>query len=164
MKPILFLVCIFQMSTLFAQEYLLKNEKEVFSFDTHKGKRLVIANDTIQDYLVYRFGTKEKIEFEYPNDLEKSWSRFKFTSYFRGGGIQNDGIDLNYLLFINEGYQYIVFSEYYASDNSQRCGIKIINQRNQKTTVIHGDITTNKGTLVDFRSNDKIEKTDGIPE
>ncbi len=73
-------------------------------------------------------------------------------------------MDLNYFYFINGNYQYVVYSEYYAYDDSYKCGIKVINLKSENITNIKGDMKTIKGTLVDFRFNDKIEKTDELFE
>jgi len=164
MKSILLLIFILIINSSFSQDYLLENEKVIYSFNTQKGKRLVIANDTIENYLVYRFGTIDKIEFEFPEDLEQSWTKFKFSSYMRGGGVQNEGIDLNYLYFMNGNYRYVIFSEYYSVDNIYECGIKVTNLTNNKTSIIQGDINSATGTLVDLRFNDKIEKTEELFE
>ncbi|MBN8790433.1 MAG: hypothetical protein J0I84_25415 [Terrimonas sp.] len=89
-----------------AQTYILSNEQVVFSFQTITGKEVIVAKDTGNKYLVYRFGTAGNIEFEFPDSKEHSWDKFEYSFYLRGGGRQNEGMDLNYLQFTNEGYKY----------------------------------------------------------
>ena len=96
MRQILLLTAFLIPLFCYSQEYLQTNEKSVFEFETVKGKRLVIALDTNEKYLVYRYGTEKNIELEFPKKLSTSWNEFQFSWYLRGGGVQNEGLDLNY--------------------------------------------------------------------
>ncbi len=83
------------------QKYILSNETVIFSFNTQNGKVLTVNKDKENKYIIYRFGTKDKVEFEYPNKLESSWTNFKYSYYLRGGGVQNEAMDMNSLEFVN---------------------------------------------------------------
>ncbi|WP_130735837.1 hypothetical protein [Flavobacterium sp. J27] len=48
-------------SLFFAQNYLLPNEELIFGFETQRGKKLVLAKDKNNAYIIYRFGTIEKL-------------------------------------------------------------------------------------------------------
>jgi hypothetical protein len=63
----------------------------------------VCVSKTQPDYIVYRFGTKDKIKLEFPENKADSWSKFTYSYYLRGGGAENEGMDLNYLSFENGG-------------------------------------------------------------
>lgn len=143
-----------------AQNFVLPNEELVYAFHTTNGKKVVVAKDTADQYLVYRFGTKKKIEFEYPEKNENSWKKFTYSFYLRGGGKKNDGLDLNYLQFTNGNYKYVVFDTYSAMDNHSDIGIKVIDLTTQKTILLKGIYTTQKGSLIDFRRNELIEQSD----
>ncbi|WP_426094356.1 hypothetical protein [Flavobacterium sp. DSR2-3-3] len=145
---------------IFAQKYLLPNEKLIYSFETQNGKKLVLAKDQNDKYIIYRFGTKNKIEFEFPEKTKESWNLFKYSFYLRGGGIQNEGMDLNYIKFINGDYKYVVHDTYYAVGNVNSILIKITNLKNNKTTDIRGKEKTQKGNLTDFRFNKLLEIED----
>ncbi|MEY4926599.1 MAG: hypothetical protein RI894_1035 [Bacteroidota bacterium] len=55
------------------QKLLLPNEECVFSFKTKSGKTMMLAKDKTEKYLIYRFGTKNNIELEFPTiELIKS--------------------------------------------------------------------------------------------
>ena len=146
----------------FGQEYIFPDEVVLYSFATPDGKMMTLNREKSDRYIVYRFGTKEKIEFEFPGKTNESWKKFKYSSYLRGGGVQNEGMDLNYVYFINEGFKYIIFDTYYSADDKREIGIKIINLKTKKTTVIRGDINTLQGTLTDFRDNHLLEKGEEI--
>lgn len=148
--------------SLFAQDFLLDNENMIFEFSTTKGKRMVIAQDTSGNYLVYRYGAKDKIEFEYPQQKENSWQKFKYSFYLRGGGPENEGLDLNYLYFQNGNFRYIVYDTYYSVEESMQCGIKVVNLTINKTTDISGDVSSQKGSLIDFRWDSKVEIGDEL--
>ncbi|PVD49765.1 hypothetical protein DC498_23235 [Terrimonas sp.] len=142
--------------------YILSNEQVVFSFQTITGKEVIVAKDTGNKYLVYRFGTGGNIEFEFPGSKEHSWDKFEYSFYLRGGGRQNEGMDLNYLQFTNEGYKYVVYNTYFASDNKSRVGVKVIQLSNNKIINIQGLVKSRKGSLGDFRNNEKIRQGDEL--
>ncbi|UII77648.1 hypothetical protein LV716_07735 [Flagellimonas sp. HMM57] len=145
-----------------AQSYKLSNEKVLFEFKTTKGKELVIAMDSNEEYLVYRYGSENNIELEFPENLGTSWNKFKNSWYFRGGGVQNDAMDIDYLYFDKDGYRYIVFQESYAKSEVIQYGIKVINLKTSKKTIIKADPETVKGSLSIFRDMKKIEKGDEL--
>lgn len=147
-----------------AQIYLLPNEELIYSFETEKGKKVMLAKDKANAYIIYRFGTKDKIEFEYPDKSKDSWSKFTYTFYFRGGGADNEGLDLNYVSFTNKGYQYIIYDTYSAVENKTSFGIKVINSKTKKTSNIPGLPKTQKGTLIDFRENGLLKIGDELFE
>ncbi|MBP2282974.1 hypothetical protein H4V97_001292 [Flavobacterium sp. CG_23.5] len=160
---IVFLMLVFT-NLIFAQKYLLPNEKLIYGFETQNGKKLVLAKDKNDKYIIYRFGTKNKIEFEFPEKTKASWDKFKYAFYLRGGGIQNEGMDLNYIKFINGNYKYVIYDTYYAVENEMSIGIKITNLKNNKTTDIKGKKSTQKGNLVDFRFNKLLKIEDELEE
>lgn len=81
-----FILCILLQSTIVSSTniYVLSNEKVVYSFQSSNGKFMYLNVDTNNLYLVYRFGTKNKIELEYPKEKNKSsFSKFEYSTYFR---------------------------------------------------------------------------------
>ena len=118
----------------------MSNEKVIFSFDTQNGKKITLNKDSTNNYLIYRFGTKDKIEFEFPNKSKSSWTSFKYSFYLRGGGIQNEGMDLNFIYFTNKDFKYVIYDTYVAIGKKQNVGLKIINLKTSKTTNIKGNI------------------------
>ena len=160
MKKYLFIILISFSGIAHAQDYLLNNEQLIFSFDTKSGKHVVLAKDKNNLYIVYRLYTGNKIEFEFPDKVKSSWSKFKYSFYLRGGGIQNEGMDMNYIYFINDSFKYTIYDTYYAVGNEFKVGIKVTNLKTNKTSDIKGVHRTIKGTLVDFRDNNLLEITD----
>ncbi|MCD4702236.1 MAG: hypothetical protein K8S24_10315 [Candidatus Aegiribacteria sp.] len=52
------------------------------------------------EYLIYRFGTADSIEFQYPLIPDSSsWKLFEYELYFRGGGPGKLGTGLSQLPF-----------------------------------------------------------------
>lgn len=109
------------------------------------------------DYIVYRFGTKDKIELEYPKDKADSWNKFTYSYYLRGGGAENEGMDMNYLTFENGGYEYRIYQEYTAIDDTTQVGIKITDKATKKETDLKGLSNSTEGSLIDLRDNTKIK-------
>jgi len=140
-----------------------KNEKLIFGFTTLKDKKtLSISMAKDKKYLVYRYGKKGKIEFEFPTDKSKSFTSFTYSYLFRGGGQGNLGIDLNWFRFVNANYQYTIYSENTAEENSTIVGIKIKNLVTKKVYNIEGNTETVKGSLVNFRFMNNINTDDFI--
>lgn len=126
------------------------NEKVVLEFDLENKKHVSICIDKKRKYMVYRFGKNGNIEFEFPNKLDKSsFEKFEYSQWFRPGGIENAGMDINFLSFVNQGYRYVIYDTYYSEEPNKseqyKVGIKVINIKTNKETIIHGDYTSYKG-------------------
>ncbi len=160
-KTGLLLMLLFFTKNTFAQNYILPNEKVVFSFITKNCKKMVLAKDKNNNYLIYRFGSTQKIELEYPKDKNMlSWSKFRFSFYLRGGGVQNEAMDLNGLHFEIDNFKYSLYQNYYAAVNQKAIGLRLTNLKTHKIIDIKGKNKTLKGNLYDFRDNElvKIDK------
>jgi hypothetical protein len=160
MKWIVYLL-LFCTQQAFGQSGLLKEgEQTVFSFKTKNNKEVVIARSKNNTYLVYRYGNAGKVELEYPANKEASgWNNFFYSYYLRGGGVENEGMELNYLYFINGDYKYVIYDTYFSIDNKYDVGVKVINIKTKKVVAVEGDISSKKSTLTDFR--DKLTVTEG---
>jgi len=140
-------------------KFLLPNEEMVFSFTTAQGKEMVLAKDRSDKYLVYRFGTREKIEMEYPEKTNDSWKKFNYSYYLRSGGEENAGLDLNYLCFLRNGIRYVIYDSYSAESASSYFGVKVI-VPGKTGTDIEGYGNSRKGNLLHFRDNDLVETSE----
>ena len=109
-------------------------------------------------YIVYRSGTASNVELSFPEDLADSWSRFEFASYLRGGGAQNEGLDLNHLSFNNGGWRYTVYQEYSAADDTTSVGVRLTRLSDKKKVDLPGTPGTLKGSLVSLRDEDRIPR------
>lgn len=136
-----------------------EDEEILFSFKTENSNKTlsVCMSKSDQEYIVYRFGTKEKVELEFPEDKADSWSKFAYFYYLRGGGKENVGMDMNYLMFENGGYEYEIYQEYTAVDESTKVGVRIKDKSTKKETDIKGLSDTLIGSLIGLRDNDKIK-------
>ena len=141
----------------FGQGFTLQNEEVIFSFDTRDGKKVTLNKDKANHYIIYRFGTKDTIEFEFPDTSNNSWANFEYSFWLRGGGRQNEGLDLNYIYFTDKNFKYIIYDTYFAAGKKRNIGIKILDLETNKTINLRGDIKTRKGTLIDFRDNKLLE-------
>lgn len=156
MKKLIVILILVISVPAFAQ-LIEKGETEIFRFKTNAGKTAVICKGENESYLVYRFGTNSKVELRYPADLnESSWELFTYSYYFRGGGKENAGLDLNYLTFTNNGYTYKLYQEYSAEDNSEAAGV-IITGMDINDTDIKAVKNSVKGSLIDLRYIEKLK-------
>ncbi|MDR6528966.1 hypothetical protein J2787_004407 [Chryseobacterium rhizosphaerae] len=159
MKKYLILFSLVLPLSVWAQ-YLLPNEEILYSFETKTGKKMALVKDKENEYIQYRFGSKDHIEMEFPAEKTKdSWKKFKYRSYMRGGGKQNAGMELNYLTFTNKEYQYQLFRTYYAEDNSYSTGITVTDTKGKETD-INGIYKTIKGCMCHLEESGLIEKED----
>lgn len=138
----------------------MDNENVIFSFFTTNNKIMSICISKDDSYIVYRYGTKNKIELEYPEDKKDSWSKFKYAFYWRGGGPENEGMDINHLIFSNIGYTYTIYEEYYAVADVVKIGISIMDSKNNHVAEITGDLKSAVGSLIDLKYNENIKKED----
>lgn len=146
---------------LYGQKYVLENENIIYSFQTNNGKIMTLCSEKNGHYIVYRFGTKNSIELEYPNSKDtSSWSKFEYSNYLRGGGIQNEGIDLNYVAFTVEKTKYVIFDNYFSLNEKYEIGIKVIDLSNNKTIKISGNKQTQKGALINLRFDKLIKQSE----
>jgi hypothetical protein len=139
---------------LSSQPNLHSTETLLYSFTTQSGKTMILAKDKKDAYIVYRFGTKDKIELEV---LDKTKKQFKYSFYLRGGGKANEGMDLNYVYFTNKDFKYVIFDTYSANGNVHKIGLRLINLKTNEAAVIKGIEKTKKGNLIDFRDNGLLE-------
>jgi hypothetical protein len=153
MKALFLAVSVLIATVSFAQQYLRPNEELIYRFATTTGKQAWLVKDKKDGYIVYRYGTPKKMELEFPARNKESWKKFTYSFYFRGGGIQNEGMELNYISFHNNGVQYILYDTYYAAKGKSFTGIKVIDPKTKKEVVIEGLPASRKGTLVGFRDN-----------
>jgi hypothetical protein len=139
-------------------ENLCKNDEEVvYSFRTSEEQKVVtLCINNEKDYIIFRYGTQDKIEIEYPDISDDSWNNFAYCYYLRGGGPENEGLDLNFLTFKSKEYSYILYEKYYAPENDHQYGLVIINNNNGDENDISGSSDSVTGTLIDFRWNSKI--------
>ncbi|MFC3159659.1 hypothetical protein SAMN05443633_11313 [Chryseobacterium arachidis] len=158
MKKLLLIIYLL-ISLTFRAQHLLPNEEVIYSFETKNGKKMTLVKDKNNKYIQYRFGTKNKIEMEFPKERNKeSWKQFTYNSYHRGGGKQNAGMDLNYLLFKNNNYKYQIFRTYHAEDESFSTGITITDT-NGKEIEITGLYKTQKGCMC-YLEDTEVKKED----
>jgi len=130
---LLFFVC----SCSFAKEqpdYLetslcLPKENIAFSFKTNPKEKIAsICIGPQRSYLVYRYGTQNHIELNYPTDPNfSSWKSFSFNSYVRAGGELNDPKGAREISFSNSGTDYSVYQNW-GSENDYEIGILIISK------------------------------------
>ncbi|MFZ3171339.1 MAG: hypothetical protein WA118_05100 [Carboxydocellales bacterium] len=135
-----------------------EDEDLLFSFKIADSPKIlsVCLSKKQSDYIVYRFGTKDKIELEFPENKSDSWNKFTYSYYLRGGGKENEGMELNYLSFENGGNEYQIYHEYTAEDGSTIVGIKITEKATNKVTDIKGLSNSIEGSLINLRDNNKI--------
>jgi hypothetical protein len=135
-----------------------ENEEVLISFPMEDSKKIlsVCFEKNQQEYIIYRFGTNEKIELEYPEDKANSWSKFIYSYYLRAGGSENEGLDLNYLTFESNGYSYKIYQEYSAESDETKVGIMVTNLSTSEEIQIEGSTDGLVGNLINLRDNDKI--------
>jgi len=152
---ILFL-SIFQLDKSTETNYQLKNEKLVYQLKMKNGKQLSVCIDKDEKYIVYRYGSKNKIELEYPKQKDfLSFKKFEYSGWSRGGGVENSAMELKYLAFTNKQVKYVIYDTYFAEGNKTNAGIKVIESKN-KITDLKGLKKSKKGNLSDLK--DKVNE------
>lgn len=159
MKKYIFILTFLIPATFWAQ-YLLPNEEVIYSFETKNGKKMSLVKDKKNQYIQYRFGTKNKVEMEFPAERTKeSWKKFHYNSYMRGGGKDNAGMEIDNLLFKNNGYEYVIFRAYHSEGNDYSAGI-IIKDSKGKESRISGNYKTVERCICNLQDTGMIERED----
>ena len=151
-----FFLITFSVSVL-GQTSLLPNEVSLFSFKTDNDKIVLLAKDKNNGYIIYRFGTTTKVEFEYPNKTKNSWSQFKYYYYSRGGGKQNDAVNIAHVSFINGDYEYMLYDDYSSENDEFSIGVLVTHLKSGKLTDIKGKLKKKKGFLCNFKGSELLE-------
>jgi hypothetical protein len=115
------------------------NEKLIFGFRTvRKILSICVSSDlsAASGHVIYRFGKPGAIEMQFPSDPNQSLTAFTYEHYFRGGGAENEGLDLNSLTFTNSGFVYEVYDHYIAESDTMFAGVRITNLSSGKKTDI----------------------------
>lgn len=140
--------------------YLLENEKVAYSFLTRSNKRLMIAMDKSEKYLVYRYGSEDKVELEFPSDKTNSWSQFAYHRYTRPAPESMTNLSLSFTI---GDFTYSVYDNTSEGENdagehvsSHECGINI--NRDRSNIDIEGLLETRVGSLWDLESIEKLPK------
>ena len=112
-------------------------EEVVFGFSLRKSNKIVlICNQKDDKYLVYRFGTKDKVELQYPGVLNTtSWKAFRYSGYSRGGGPGNLAMEMHSLTFKNNQVLYEIKDDSEAEHNENSASI-IINTNGKKIELV----------------------------
>ena len=159
-KAIALLSGIFFIITAFAQfdnQLCKPNEEIIFACQLKNLKWVSVCKEKNGNYIVYRFGTKAKIEMKYPALLDStSWQQFTFQGYVRGGGKQNAAMRFGYLNFYIKDVNYEIYDLWNSEDDKEDCGVWV--KQHKKTIDMKGNLKNKKGSLVELVYEDKIKK------
>lgn len=125
-----------------------EHESTILGFKLiNKEKYVSICEGEKDKYLVYRYGTPEEIELQYPEKLDySSWSLFDFHGYSRGGGAENDAMGNYFISFKNHGVGYTVSQGWRLTEDDYSLNISI--DIGEKRVTLQGDRKTQVGSLV----------------
>ncbi len=157
------LLLIFSLFLLIIASSFIKQDVELFSFEDEVGKRYVLSSDVEGSYIYFSITGTDSMEMMYPSiemmnyDSLNSWELFRYSYYFRGGGQENAGLDLNYVYFTYDSTKYVLYNNYSAEEDQETFGLKMIDLRNDSTSLIEGMEGTRKGALIQFRSHAKMK-------
>jgi hypothetical protein len=102
------------------------NEEIILSFKTKNQKVISICKEKKGKYLVYRFGTTDKIELQFPGKPDHdSWKQFHYRGAWRFGGKANAGFGDLVLRFKNVNTTYRLFEEWNDEDGSADLGLEV---------------------------------------
>lgn len=147
-KISVFLFLLASSDMVFAKSLCIDGSEEViFSFKKANENKLVsICKESHSAYLVYRFGTPQKIELQFPKKLDReSWNKFRLDGRYRGGGKRNLAFSDYILSFDNEEIRYSIFDNWDAVEGTYSIGVIV--DTGKKTYLFSGDKKTQKGTL-----------------
>lgn len=132
-----------------------ENENLIYSFKLkNSNKKVTVAESKAKDYLICRIGTKNNIEFEFPDDKTNSYKKFLYSYYSRGGGVENLGLSYNNLHFKYNDLIYSIYSQYSMVTekvtiyyNIENPNLDSDNDGINDTECFYGNVNSVKGSL-----------------
>lgn len=144
---------IYEFSDENLNEYLASPEQTVvFSFKAENGKVLSLLTDSEENYLIYRFGKPEKVDFRYPEVVDNSsWEHFTYEAY------KTPVLDLMHISFVNVDYEYTIYYNTFSdTPTDNKIGVQVKSLNSGKVTDIRGSFENTKGSLSFFKTNNKV--------
>ena len=143
---VIFMSDLFSDQPIFDENLCANNEEVVLSFKMrNSSKTLSILTAKDYSYIVYRFGTRDNVELEFPQNKIDSWKKFTLyiDSYIRAS--------CNYRLsFINGNYRYDILEEFMSEDGryqNYKVGVRVINISTNTQTFLEGVFDSRIGRL-----------------
>ena len=134
------------------------NENIVISFRmANSARRLSVLVAKDDSYIVYRYGTQNNVELEYPADKRNAWNMFilNYSMYAGGGG--------HSLHFRNSGFEYEVFDIQSTSPGpdglrlpNHYVGVEVTNLSTNRTTRLEGIPEGMIGNLYSLENHRRI--------
>ncbi len=138
-------------------------EKTIVSMNIENSDKYVILSvNEVEDYVIFRMYDNGELVLEYPNNLEDSWKAFGYYEYHRGGGAENEGYDLNSILFEDDINEYMLF-EQYSYSHGYSCGLTVTNKSTKNTgegICYSGDMDSRIGNINDIAAYEKMPKVE----
>lgn len=143
-------------------EHLCQAGEDVaFSFRTLSGLLVSVCRARSDEYLVYRSRTTGGQLEQFPPRLDRSWDQFALSSYARGGGLRNAGLDLTALSFSDTKQDVEVFQDWSAESDREIAGLKITDHASRREITLDADASTQIGRLGDLRRVTQLKRTAG---
>ncbi|MCX6550870.1 MAG: hypothetical protein NTY02_07675 [Acidobacteria bacterium] len=136
-------------------------EDLVFGFRTVTGLLASVCRARSDEYLVYRSQAPRGVVEQFPARLEGSWGQFELSSYFRGGGVQNAGLDLTGLRFNGPHGDVEVFQDWSAASNKWLVGLTLTDRGTGKPVTLDADPSTQLGALSRLRGAPRLARVSG---
>ncbi len=121
------------------------------------GERVGIYVDSNNEYMVFRLAKDGEIIVEGPNFDESSWDYFSLYSYHRGGGVENEGLDIAQLTYSDGSSVYRIGQEYSAVENKTSYFFNISENEKEEGISYTVDESTVVGDLRTLANYDKIK-------
>ena len=137
-------------SQVCSESFLQPGETSIFSFSLEDGSRVFLCVGEDEEYLTFRMLRADTLIFQYPAVPDSnSWRLFEYSSYSRGVGAANMGMDINSLTFDADSVVYTLYDEYYAEDESYHDGLRMVSPRGEVD--LEGVPESVTGSLIPFR-------------
>ncbi len=140
-----------------ASLHLLENEKLIFTFKRlNSDKRLTIAIDKAQNYLVYRYGKAGKVELTYMMKKGDNKDKFEYLQHDQYGASRNE---IKKLIFTVNDYRYSIYDNYIEGKMDEKDGVGVVieNKKTNKKTRLQGDKLSVSGKLEWLKNIDWIK-------
>lgn len=133
-----------------------EQEECKFAFYTSDSMRVVLTVAVKNSEPVFRLYRNQELLLQHPEEPDSGAREFYYSYYFRGGGVDNAGLDLNYLYFTLMDTLYVLYDTYSAEEASHQAGLKLYNLKNELLKIFPARMNSLQGSLTEFRFEEKV--------
>lgn len=99
---------------------------------------------------------------QFPTQFDPKEIPFTYSYYLRGGASANEGMDLNYVVFVLKDVKYVLYEISHYGDKNISVGLKTMDLKNILINDKKAKLGTVKGTLIGLRDSNMVKHGEAL--